>query len=197
MTRLHGTRTKYVHDSCRCDRCTEANTVYAREAYRARRPATVPAVRTRRHLIDLSKSGVGRRTIAETLGMSPTTIQEIRSSGTRRVTRATETKILSIEVGYVAGGVCVPAGDTRRRIEWLKRVCGMTPSEIARRLGTATLQIGLGATVRASTAEAVEGLYDSEKAIRVQGRGGLTCGVCGDVLIGHSVMGACWKAAYA
>lgn len=34
----HGTRGKYVHDRCRCVECTEANTLYQREA-NARRAA--------------------------------------------------------------------------------------------------------------------------------------------------------------
>lgn len=167
----HGTRSHYV-GGCRCEPCTEANRLYMRELDRhhrrvaygieAPRPERhVDATEARDHLRWLSSVGVGRRTVAERTGLSPTTVREITTGETRRCAPETSAKILAVGRYDRPGAALVDATETRRKVAELL-AHGWTRIAIARAISgpnARQLQIGRGERVLASTAEKVARLH--------------------------------------
>ncbi len=97
----HGTRSRYVK-GCRCDACRAANTRYAVVRYRelklgkAARGDLVDAHQARRHLIRLSRAGVGRRAVARAAGLAMSVVFEVRSGAKLKIRRGTAEKILKV-----------------------------------------------------------------------------------------------------
>ena len=145
-----GTRTRYVI-GCRCEPCTVANRVYAREldrhhrrvAYGIEQPVVrfVDATETREHLLWLRSFGVGLRTVVKLTGLGRTALGQIRSGETKQVHPDTETKILDLWRDTRNDAMVVAAEPTWKRIAWLQQQ-GWSKARIARELGLGrTLQI--------------------------------------------------------
>jgi len=138
-----GTRTNYVI-GCRCEPCTVANRVYARNRERhVRRVAHgieepvvrfVDATETRDHLLWLRSFGVGLRTVVKLTGLGRTALGQIRSGETKQVHLDTETKILALWRDTRNDAMIVDAGQTWKRITWLQQQ-GWSKARIARELG--------------------------------------------------------------
>jgi hypothetical protein len=129
---------------CRCEPCTVANRVYAREldrhhrrvAYGIEEPVVrlVDATETREHLLWLRSFGVGKRTVHKLTGISTTTLWEIAKGDTLKVLPDTETKILGLWRDTRNNAMIVDAGQTWKRITWLQQQ-GWSKARIARELG--------------------------------------------------------------
>ena len=134
----HGTRGRYVK-GCRCEPCTIANRVYARERYRARRlkgdwNGLVSAEDARRHLLRLSRAGVGIRSVQAASDVSRTILVEVKQGRRTQIRRRTERRILAVDSTAIADGTIVDARRTWRLIDELLGE-GFTKAELARRLG--------------------------------------------------------------
>jgi hypothetical protein len=172
MTREHGTRAKYVVEKCRCQPCTIANRLYARErdrterrvAYGIEAPAVIfiDATETREHIQWLRKVGIGRRQIHATSRVALSTIQKIASGQLLRIRPQTADRILAVGRHRAAGGTLVDAKATWRLINDLLKH-GWTKTQIARHINgnsdARALQISK-TKIRKSTAEAVQQLHD-------------------------------------
>lgn len=161
--RSHGDRLKYI-GGCRCDACRAANTRYERERGEARRAGDwnglVPAKQARRHLLHLSKLGVGRHSVHDASGVSGTVLVGIVSGAKRSIRARTEKRILAVTAGAAADGALTSAAPTWRRLNALLKD-GYTRAELARRLGCTQPSLQLGrrqVTVR--TAYRVERLFE-------------------------------------
>ena len=125
-----GTRARYVR-GCRCEPCTAANRVYARELDRHKRRVAhgiedpvvrfVDATETREHLLWLRSFGVGKRTVHKLTGISTTTLWEIVRGDTLKVHPDTETKILDLWRDTRNDAMIVDADSTWKRINWLQQ----------------------------------------------------------------------------
>lgn len=174
---LHGTRTCYVVDRCRCAPCTEANRADTAQRRRAqlygRYDALVDAKAVRRHLIALRASGMGTRTIVQASGVGRTTVQTILySSGTpgtdsyrpprKRVTKQVAAAILAVKP-QLAPGALVDGIGTRRRLQALVAV-GWSQTQLAKRLGWTPSNFGVlihgSGGVLESTRQLVADLYE-------------------------------------
>lgn len=100
--RLHGTRSKYSIDSCRCVDCTRANADYQRDYYRHGAFRTIDAAPVRDHLLALRADGWTQASIAERSGYNLDTIKKICQSRVQRVRSETAMDLLSIPVGSAA-----------------------------------------------------------------------------------------------
>lgn len=134
----HGSRTRYGM-GCRCVPCREANSRYVSARILARAAGQsdplVPAARARRHLLALSRAGVGRRSVHLACDVSDKVLQRVINGSRSKIRRSTQARILSVD-RRAAGGEksLVPAAPTLRKIERLKHD-GFTAAEISRRLG--------------------------------------------------------------
>lgn len=169
----HGTRSRYVK-GCRCEACRAANTAYAVARYRelklgrAPRGDLVDAAPARRHLLKLSREGVGRRAAANAAGLAISVVFEVRSGGKQKIRRGTAEKILAVTGAAKLGAALVDGKATMRRLEQLQKM-GLSKSEIARRLGSKGKQPALqiaGPLVTKRNAEAVLELLNQVKAAR-------------------------------
>jgi len=158
----HGTRVKYKA-GCRCLMCRAANARY--EASRAKARAAgdwnglVSAEEARRHILALSKKGVGRRAIAEASDLTDKVVARIRSGEQKLIRNSTNTRILAVSKDALSGGTLVSARRTWRQIDRLLTE-GFTKADLARRLGYASSSLKLGKQkVRARTAARVDEFY--------------------------------------
>lgn len=156
----HGTRARYMA-GCGCLRCRAANSRYETERAKARKAGdwngTVDAGRARRHVLALSRQGVGYKTVADAAGVAKSVMAKIRSGERKRIRARTERRILEVTFEAAGDQTLVDAGPTWRRVEELKREGGFSNAEIARRMGfkKAALQFGKE-RVTLRTAAAVE-----------------------------------------
>jgi hypothetical protein len=172
--RPHGTHVKYVVECCGCEACREANRDYERRRGRAiARPDEVwipyvPAGPARRHLAELSKQGVGLKTVSRLSGVSHGALSKMvygdprrGQAPSRRVRPETLAAILAVRLHQAQGGQKVPAGPTWALLEELL-AAGYTKVFLARALGSTAANPALQVSrdrVRASTARAVEALH--------------------------------------
>lgn len=160
-----GTRAKYVAGCCRCMLCRAANSRYETERAARRRAGEwnglVAATRARKHLLALSRAGVGRRSVVAASDVGHTVICDVKSGRKTQIRADTERRILAVTVGAKAGAALVPAARTWQRIRVLLEE-GFTKGAIARRLGrkTPALQIRKD-RVTLRTAVNVERLYET------------------------------------
>ena len=158
----HGTRVKYMA-GCKCLPCRAANSRYECGRARARLAGDwnglVPAVAARRHLLRLSKLGVGRRAVAAACDVSVTIVASIRSGVRTQIRKRTQDRILGVTRHAVSDAALVPADETWRQIDVLLEE-GFTKAELARRLGFASpaLQVGRD-RILARTAARVDRLF--------------------------------------
>jgi hypothetical protein len=119
----------------------------------------VPPWRARRHLLWLSRRGVGRDAVAEACDVAAVSIKRIRQGRRRFILRETERRILAVDLGAVAGGGLRDAAPTWRKLAILLSE-GFTRSELARRLGYAKPELRMGrARITAATAMRVDRFY--------------------------------------
>jgi transcriptional regulator with XRE-family HTH domain len=137
--RAHGTRVKYVHDSCRCADCTAANTAYVVELGRETRaravgydiePRLIDAQPAVERLKLLRRNGIGARTVEELTGISRSTLREITSGQTKRIRPDTLDLIMQVTYDDRPGGTQVDARPTWQLINKLLRK-GFTKVAIA------------------------------------------------------------------
>lgn len=133
MSRLHGTRAKYVIDKCRCDECRRANREYRALADRqiayGRWEPYADASQTRAHIEELRHAGMGLRQIAKASGVGRTALTKIATGERRKVRTETAQSILEV-VPFPAGHTLISSEPTQRRIALLL-AAGWTQCRIA------------------------------------------------------------------
>lgn len=119
------------------------------------------ATPAREHLKFLTSLGVGRRAVADTIGMNESALQKIRKGQTRRIQPVNLKKILDVGVEAAADGARINPVPTRRMLRKLMKE-GFTKRELARRLNRRgrLLRIASKKRVTARNAMKVQQLYD-------------------------------------
>lgn len=143
---VHGTRTAYVVDKCRCRPCRDA--AAAAERHRTRQIAYgrwepyVDAQPAREHVKLLSEQGMGWKRVAEKAGIQSSTVRKLMYGDPRRKTplapskqvrRETADKILAVTLD-LANAAIVDATGTRRRLQALVAI-GWSQTRLADQLG--------------------------------------------------------------
>ena len=132
----HGIRARYV-SGCRCDLCRKANTEYAVKRERIKKlggwNGLVSAKNARKHILQLAKKGVGRRSISDISGIPESTIIKIKNKERLNIRKATETAILSVSLDFITDATLVDARPVWKKINKLKRV--FKEEDIAKLLG--------------------------------------------------------------
>ncbi len=142
----HGHRVKY-QAGCRCVPCRAANSRWVCERTREKRAgrsnALVPAAKARRHLLMLSRNGVGRRTVHAISGISASVIRLIATGRRDQIRAGTERQILGVDKYAMHGTSLVDAAPTWKIIDRLVSQEGFSKAELTRRLGyrNRTLQL--------------------------------------------------------
>lgn len=164
--RPHGSREKYSVERCRCARCRAANSEY--EKKRVRRNAygrghLVDATQAREHVNALLASGMGRRRIAQSAGLSASVVNAVihgkRGKPQRRVHKDTARRLLAVSGSDLADGALVGAAHTWRMLDELIAL-GIPKARIARALGRRTPALQISRTrVRLATHRAVARLH--------------------------------------
>lgn len=133
----HGTRLKYM-GGCKCMLCRAANSRYETERAVARKNGDwngiVDASAARRHVLKLSKSGVGYKSVADAASVGHTIVLEVRTGRRLRIRARTERSILAVTKAAYAGGALLDGDPTWRKINKLLAE-GFSKAELARRLG--------------------------------------------------------------
>lgn len=133
----HGARLRYM-GGCRCDACRKANSAYENERQKARRAGDwngiVPADRARAHLLALSRSGVGRRTVRDCSDVADTVLHAVRTGRKTHIRARTERLILAVTKAQAADHALIPAKPSMRLIAELREE-GYTVKFLAQRLG--------------------------------------------------------------
>lgn len=146
MDKPHGTRIKYI-GGCRCIHCRAANSRYESQRAQKRRlgldNGLTPANRARKHLMLLSRKGIGRRTVSMRSGVSQSIIAKIRNGQRNQIRKDTERKILSVSVASARPNCLINAAPAWKMINSLLDG-GFTKAELAQRLSykSRALQIG-------------------------------------------------------
>jgi predicted transcriptional regulator len=171
---LHGTRTAYVKDQCRCAECRAANSAASKTAHRervlGRWAPFVDASPVRAHIVTLREAGIGVERIARLAGISSSHVRELvphTRTGRhpiQRVRPATAQRLLAIAVtdDNCASRSHVDATGTRRRLQaliaigWTHRALA---AELCRSATSLTRSMASGA-VTARTARRVSDLYE-------------------------------------
>lgn len=173
---VHGTRTAYVVDKCRCRECTDASAheQSARnrlQAYGRYDSGRVDAQPVREHIAMLMEYGVGLKRIAALAGVSNSTLGKIlygdrpRNMPPRaRVEKHVADGVLAVHptIETLGRTVTVDATGTRRRIQALVTI-GWSQSRIGHRLGMEPGNFNRtikSARVNADTARKTRALYE-------------------------------------
>lgn len=158
----HGTHEKYKA-GCRCLPCRAANARYKAARARARASGSwnglVPADAARKHILKLSRQGVGRRAIAAASDVAEKVIFRIRSGSQSNIRKRTEDRILAVSNQAPSDSALIRADATWKQIKALL-ADGFTKAELARRLGyrSPALQIGK-IMIQARTAARIDRLF--------------------------------------
>jgi hypothetical protein len=114
----HGQRSRYV-SGCRCALCRKANRRYQRQRETKKRAEEsnrlVTADRARKHLLFLSRQGVGRRSVRAATDIAESTLMLIKSGKRRLIRETTERLILGVDLAARADASLVPAAPAWRR----------------------------------------------------------------------------------
>jgi hypothetical protein len=154
---LHGLRSTYVSQRCRCGPCSAANTSYHRNRQRSlSRPDEtwdpfVPARALTERVEDLLNSGWSMRSLASATGVSRSTLQRVLGTGTR-VRQSTAAQILK-PVTQAAQRL-VPTAETRLLLRAL-RDAGWPAHAVTEACGLTRYPRLRGDLVRFETAQAV------------------------------------------
>ena len=169
--RAHGDRLRYKA-GCRCDRCCEANTQYAKERQQARSTGQwngiVSAEPARAHLCALAKHGLSRSEICEVTHLSHESFNEISTGGQANIRASTERQILAIskeapDQSYVDAKASCALID-------LMIESGFTKQRIATEFGGSIAEIGRHEKITVSNARRIREIHErllSEEAKRV------------------------------
>lgn len=158
----HGTRIRYMA-GCKCIDCRAANTNYEKERAIARKNGDsnglVSAQAARRHLLYLSKKGLGYKSVGDITDVSKTVLFAIYS-GTKKQCRArTAKKILAVTPDMAADGAYICAKKSWQKINHLIAQ-GYTKVAIAEGIGqTRALQLG-EKRITARHAASIDALYE-------------------------------------
>jgi hypothetical protein len=171
---VHGTRSAYVKDRCRCPACAAANAQASQDAVRRHVTRTDPsaeAAPVAAHIRELRQAGIGWTQIGRLTGTSRSHIREIagataRSAGRpplRKVRRDTARRILAVPAHPASRSrhSQLDATGTRRRLQALVAI-GWPVSRLAQQLGhrPGSLRRRLTAdTVTVGTAQHIRELY--------------------------------------
>ena len=105
----------------------------------------VSAKAARKHLVWLSRNGVGRRAVHSASDVADTVLADITSRKKKNIRTNTEKAILAVDLSCASDGAWTPSKESWVLIEKMKKM-EMTSTEIARRLGSRAkrpaLQIG-------------------------------------------------------
>jgi hypothetical protein len=170
----HGTHACYVLDKCRCRPCARANSQYERQLSRRNaygRSNLVSAKPSRQHARGLMGAGMGLKRIAAISGVPQGALWKLlygkrQPDGTqvpsRRVTKATEQRLLAIDQPVLAGGAMVDAAGAARRLQALV-ACGWSVGQLAARSGQDRQALDAllrgRTTLRVSTDHTIRALY--------------------------------------
>jgi hypothetical protein len=94
----------------------------------------VDASRARRHMLALSRAGVGRRTVGQHAHISDSVLFKIRSGQRKQIRALTEKAILNVTRAAIRGSSLVCARESWKKINWLLEE-GFTRAAIARMMG--------------------------------------------------------------
>ena len=165
--RAHGTRTRYAVNGCRCVDCSIAAGDYEKERRQLREagiPAYVDATEAREHLEFLRSHNVGRRTVAQETGLSPTTVSRIAKGDVLRIRQSTLDLIVGVGLHRGGGKTWVDAGPTWRLIDDMV-ANDVTKRAISAAIGQGGQALQLRRTrVEKRNADAVRRFYDEVMA---------------------------------
>ena len=167
--RPHGTRARYVGGKCRCADCRAANTRYSRVRYgqvaRGESDQLISPDAARRHILRLSRQGVGRRAIGDASGVSDTIVQLIRSRRRPHIRRSTEQRILAVTVECALDRAVVASRAAWRLLDEMLAE-GFTKAQLAAWLGlkTPALQYKRDRPMLAATVVRIERMYRLQQA---------------------------------
>jgi hypothetical protein len=137
VDRPHGDRLRYLA-GCKCFKCRRANSAYEAQRKVARADGDwngiIDAAPARRHILKLSRLGVGRHQVAAASDVASSIVCGIRSGARRRARARTVRKILAVTTGCRADNSYVKAAPTWRLINALLKE-GFTKARLARELG--------------------------------------------------------------
>ena len=137
----HGTRARYTAMKCRCADCRAANTAYYYTM--KERGELVDAEPCRLHILELSRIGIGHRTVEKATGIGQNIVRDILSGKKTRVREVLAQKILAVSLKDAADHTPVSAATTWKTLRKILSY-GYTKAEISERLGNEHpgLQIG-------------------------------------------------------
>ena len=173
---VHGTRTAYVVDKCRCRPCTDAsaraeNERSKQKAFGRYDTGRVDATEVREHILALMEAGVSMKQLAKLAGMAHSTVSAVVYGRTerghtayRRVHKDTAAKILAIrpDLTNMAPNRYIDSCGTVRRIQALVAI-GWSQNRLAEMLGMNRSNFGSFMNADQCTvrkALAVRDLYD-------------------------------------
>lgn len=138
-TRPCGDRLRYMA-GCRCAECRRANTEYEKARYKARKTGDwnglVSAEPARAHLAELSRRGVGYRTVQTAADVSSSVLLAIIGGSKRCIRARTERAILAVTTAAAADHALIDAGPTWLLIDELVHL-GYSKAFLAGQLGYA------------------------------------------------------------
>lgn len=173
---VHGTRTAYIVDKCRCRECTDASAAEQRQrnrlqAYGRYDSGRVDAEPFREHVSMLTAYGIGLKRIADMAGVSNSTLGKILYGSPSinvkpraRVEKRVAEAVLAIKpaLDHLGKTVTVDATGTHRRLQALVTI-GWSQSRIGERLGFEPSNFNRvihQPRVHADTARKVRDLYE-------------------------------------
>ena len=172
---VHGTRTCYVLDKCRCIPCKDANRIVARTTARAqlygRWEPYVDAEPVRQHLMALRAQGLGPKRVATLAGVPHGSLSKLvygaperGMAPSKRVRQHTADRILAVtaDLDNLGQRTVVDGTGTARRLQALI-AAGWSMSKLGRMLGVEPgnfYKNTLGRDVSAMRARAVRDLYE-------------------------------------
>lgn len=122
-SRNHGDRLRYLA-GCKCQDCRGANSRYESMRNRARRNGDwngiIKAFKARRHILSLSRRGIGRKAVAAASGVASSAILEIRTRRKLHIRARTERKILDVTKEMASDRALVSARRTWKLIRMLR-----------------------------------------------------------------------------
>jgi len=136
----HGVRARYV-SGCRCLPCRAAAARYESGRLAARRDGDwngiVAAEPVRRHLLELSRQGVGYESVASASDIRAATLLGIKLGRQLQCRARTARKVLAVDASARGDRSLVPAGRTWRILDKLLNA-GYSAAQLARWLGYRT-----------------------------------------------------------
>lgn len=159
----HGTRLKYM-GGCKCIQCRAANSRYETERAIARKRGEsngiISAENVQRHLLALSKAGIGRRTVADISGVGITAIVKLRNGTRTQCREATARAILAVGTDVLTDAAIISVKPTLRLVRLLVNE-GFTHSQLANRLGYKSNSLQLNPSViTAKKANRIQKFYN-------------------------------------